>query len=151
MLLGNGGGDQLVDCASPRRGLGPRLRSHEGWKGERTQGPGPPFFRIDVAAVDHRPGPVGLVCRVQLGQQDPMQIIEHPVLIHRLIRRRHVMSDLKPSPCGTSSQPIPVCSTYKMPCRHCRSGTGRGPGVFIGPRRKQRLEKLPQLIIQQSA
>lgn len=45
----------------------------------------------------------------------------------------------------------PVCSTYKMPCRHCRSGTGRGPGAFIGPRRKQRLEKLPQLIIQQSA
>jgi hypothetical protein len=74
-----------------------------------------------------------------------------PALIHRLIRRQHVMPDLKPSSCGRSSQPIPVCSTYKMPCRHCRSGTGRGPGAFIGPRRKQRREKLPQLIIYQSA
>jgi hypothetical protein len=24
------------------------------------------------------------------------------------------------------------CSTYKTPCRHCRSGTGRGPGDFAG-------------------
>lgn len=37
-----------------------------------------PLFRVDVAAVDHRPGPVDLVCRVQLGKQDPMQIVEHP-------------------------------------------------------------------------
>ncbi len=36
------------------------------------------LFRVDVAAVDHRPGPVDLVCRVQLGKQDPMQIVEHP-------------------------------------------------------------------------
>lgn len=25
-----------------------------------------------------------------------------------------------------------LCSTYRMPCRHCRSGTGRGPGAFSG-------------------
>jgi hypothetical protein len=31
-----------------------------------------------------------------------------------------------------SSHPMPVCNTNKMPCRHSRSGTGRGPGDLSG-------------------
>ncbi len=27
---------------------------------------------------------------------------------------------------------MPVCNTNKMPCRHSRSGTGRGPGDLSG-------------------
>lgn len=42
------------------------------------------------------------------------------------------MPDPNPSSWGRSSQPIPVYNTNKIPCRHKRSGTGRGPGDRAG-------------------
>jgi hypothetical protein len=41
-----------------------------------------------------------------------------------------------------------VCSTYRIPDRHSRSGRRRRPGVAKAPLpgRKERLDQLPQLV-----
>jgi hypothetical protein len=55
-----------------------------------------------------------------------------PASIHRFNLRQQVIPEPNPRSCGRSSQPIPVCSTNRMPCRHRRSGNGRGPGALSG-------------------
>lgn len=37
-----------------------------------------------------------------------------------------------PAPAAAVARRCRACSTYRMPCRHCPSGTGRGPGAFSG-------------------
>src|SRR5205823_11823653 len=43
-------------------------------------------------------------------------------------RRQAVIPQPKPSSCGRCSQPIPVCSTNKIPCNTRRSSNGLRPG-----------------------
>jgi len=43
-------------------------------------------------------------------------------------RRQAVIPQPKPSSCGRCSQPIPVCSTNKIPCNTKRSSSGLRPG-----------------------
>lgn len=55
-----------------------------------------------------------------------------PAFCHRSRRRQQVCPEPNPSSRGSSCQAMSLCSTYRMPCRHSRSGTGRGPGAFSG-------------------
>jgi hypothetical protein len=51
-----------------------------------------------------------------------------PASCQSLSRRQQVMPEPKPSACGRCSQPIPVCSTNRMPLKTRRSSSGRRPG-----------------------
>ena len=55
-----------------------------------------------------------------------------PASVQRLSRRQQVMPEPNPNSWGRSSQPMPVCSTNRIPCRHSRSSIGRGPGDRVG-------------------
>jgi hypothetical protein len=58
--------------------------------------PAPPFFRADVGAVHARPGPIELPRRVELGEQDPVQLVEDTGLL----------PPLHPAPAGlTGAEP----------------------------------------------
>lgn len=61
----------------------------------RSTGDGPvsaPLFRADVGAVHACPGPVEAAGRVQLGEEDAVQLVEDPGLL----------PPLQPSPAGLS-------------------------------------------------
>ncbi len=55
-----------------------------------------------------------------------------PACCQRSRRRQRVCPDPKPSSKGNSCQAMSWCRTYRMPCRHRRSATGRGPGARSG-------------------
>lgn len=55
-----------------------------------------------------------------------------PASCQRPSLRQQVWSEPKPSSNGSCCQPMLQYSTYKMPCRHRRSSTGRGPGDRSG-------------------
>lgn len=55
-----------------------------------------------------------------------------PAPCHRSSRRQQVCPEPKPSSRGRSCRAMPLWSTYRTPCRHSRSSTGRGPGAFSG-------------------
>lgn len=55
-----------------------------------------------------------------------------PACCHLSRRRQQVCPEPNPSSRGSSCQAMPLWSTYRMPCRHSRSATGRGPGDRSG-------------------
>jgi len=55
-----------------------------------------------------------------------------PASCQRPSRRQQVCPEPKPSSRGSCCHVIPVYSANKMPCRHRRSSTGRGPGDRSG-------------------
>ena len=55
-----------------------------------------------------------------------------PACCQRSSLRQQVCPDPNPSSGGRSCQAMLLQSTYRMPCRHSRSATGRGPGDLVG-------------------
>jgi hypothetical protein len=81
-----------------------------------------------MRAVSGRPGPVDLVGRMELGQQQRVQLIHTPASVQSRSRRQHVMPGPYPSCWGRSTQDMPVSSTNRMPFRQARSSSGSRPG-----------------------
>lgn len=55
-----------------------------------------------------------------------------PACCQRSRRRQQVCPEPNPRSRGRSCQAMSLWSTYRMPCRHSRSSTGRDPGAFSG-------------------
>lgn len=55
-----------------------------------------------------------------------------PACCHRSRRRQQVCPGPNPSASGSNCQAMSLQWTYRMPCIHSRSATGRGPGARSG-------------------
>lgn len=109
--------------------------------------PGPPFFRADVGAVHARPRPVEIAGRVQLGEQDPVQPVKDPCLL----------PPVRPPPAGLS-RAEPQLQRQQLPGYVVVEDDQDAPQAEsvphrprsrrpIRPRRQQRLDQRPQLIV----
>jgi len=87
-----------------------------------------PPFHLRVAGVGDRALPLELIGGVQLRQQQLVQLPTLPACCQVRSLRQAIIPQPKPSSCGTCSQPIPVCSTNKIPCKTLRSSRGLQPG-----------------------
>lgn len=128
--VGRGGDDLERDAASvaDQVVLAARLPAVD----RRRTGVSSPFlartWEPSTHALDHSSSPAAfsLASRMRCSRS------KTPDCCQRSRRRQQVWPEPNPSSRGSSCQAMSLYSTYRMPCRHSRSGTGRGPGAFSG-------------------